>query len=93
MPVEIKTTINPSPWKEQYARMLRWRERMDSAREPNESFVLDNIHSFFIACFHLKDWLTADRSVNPAIGPAAEALFNATDARECMKICADRRMG
>jgi hypothetical protein len=90
MRVEIQTTSSPTPWREQYQRMRRWRQRMGTGSDSNPSYLLDNIHAFFIACFHLKDWLKADASVAPGIGAAAEHLVN-TDYS--LQICADLANG
>jgi hypothetical protein len=84
--IEIQTTVSPTPWREQYQRMRRWRQRMAAGTESNPSYLLDNIHAFFIACFHLRDWLVADASVAREIGDAAKRLVN-TDYS--LQICAD----
>jgi hypothetical protein len=57
--VEIHTTVQRPRWLVQYRRMRRWRGRM-AAPEDDPDYELDNIHAFFIACFHLRDWLVND---------------------------------
>jgi|GEM_PF-1619977 len=45
-------------WHGQYRRMLRWHERIcaiDTGRSSAEQ--LDFLIAFFVACFHLRDWL------------------------------------
>ena len=52
-------------WQEQYERMKRYLARasepMSGAdREAHNQRVLDDLASFFVFCFHLKDWLKGD---------------------------------
>ncbi|MFL9959403.1 hypothetical protein PQR65_39185 [Paraburkholderia nemoris] len=45
-------------WHGQYRRMLRWRERISATDHGRSSAEqLDFLIAFFVACFHLRDWL------------------------------------
>lgn len=45
-------------WHGQYRRMLRWRERISTIdAERSSAEQLDFLIAFFVACFHLRDWL------------------------------------
>jgi hypothetical protein len=52
--------------------MRRWYARI-AATEDDPDYELDNIHAFFIVCFHLRDWLAMDpevpAEVRRAVGP------------------------
>ena len=54
---------------------------------------IDDFYAFFTCCFHLKDWLKADNSVDPAIGDAAEALFDKNMGWRWLQVCADLANG
>ena len=88
MSVPIHTSVSPTPWRELYAQMLRWRQRM--AISADDTDLVDSTHAFFGACFHLRDWLQADASVPQGVGAAAATLVN-TDAS--LKMCADLANG
>src|SRR5215831_4800513 len=88
MRVEIRNTINPTPWRELYARMRRWRYRMDTSGTDDN--LVDATHAFFITCFQLRDWLKADASVPLSVGDAASTLVNTDDA---LRLCADLANG
>ena len=62
-------------WREQYDRMKRWHARIENATVADAEH-LDNVHAFFINCFHFKDWLKADLTVDVALRKAAEDLVN-----------------
>jgi len=61
-------------WHGQYRRMLRWRDRVcapDAGRSSADQ--LDFLIAFFVACFHLRDWLK-DSGVD---GERLNSLFRA----------------
>lgn len=72
-------------WREQYDRVKRWYTRLSESDTINHRRV-DDFYSFFIFCFHLKDWLRNDLSVDPAIGDAVEALIA---NNQWLGLCAD----
>lgn len=71
-------------WHGQYRRMLRWRDRVcaiDADRSSADQ--LDFLVAFFVACFHLRDWLK-DSGVD---AERLNALFRANlDLRVCRDI-------
>ena len=76
-------------WREQYDRMKRWHARIENAAVADAQHV-DNVHAFFICCFHLKDWLKADPSIDAVVRKRAEDLVN---ANVFLKLCADLANG
>lgn len=75
---------------EQYDRMLRWYERFKSINDGREHTVnsynyLDEIHAFFMSCYHLKDWIKHDQE-SLTLGRGVE---NYIKAHESLKISAD----
>lgn len=78
-----------SRWREQYYRVKRWHVRLAEAEAVDERH-LDDLYAFFVCCFHLKDWLKADPTLDPAVGGAAEGLVN---GNEWLALCADLANG
>jgi hypothetical protein len=72
-------------WREQYDRLKRWQARLLEPSPVDDRHV-DDYYAFFICCFHLKDWLGADPSLSPTIGPAAEAWVSNV---RYLRLCAD----
>lgn len=72
-------------WREKYDRLKRWQARLMEERPIRESLG-DDLYAFFECCYHLKDWLRNDSSLDPSMGRDAEALINSAP---CLKICAD----
>jgi hypothetical protein len=71
--------------------MKRW-----LARAEGESVFerrVDDFYAFFTCCFHLKDWLKADTTVEPAVGADAERLFDASKGLRWLQVCADLANG
>lgn len=77
----------PPRWREQYDRVKRWHDRLPKSSAEHQ---IDDFYAFFTCCFHLKDWLKNDSTIDPTRGPAAEALVNTNEAR---MICADLANG
>ncbi|WP_230461039.1 hypothetical protein [Burkholderia ubonensis] len=70
-------------WHGQYQRMLRWHDRVcaiDAERSSAEQ--LDFLIAFFVACFHLRDWLK-DAGVD------AERLNASFRANVELRVCRD----
>lgn len=45
-------------WKDQYNRMIRYRERLNSYEPPNQIlYFQDDLYTFFQHCYSLKDWM------------------------------------
>ncbi len=83
-------------WREQYARMLRWRVRLSETRNANESdadYELrfgDIVHAFFIDCYHLRDWLVMDSGLHSDKQMVVTIKKLAGDSvwlRRCRDIC------
>ena len=73
-------------WRVQYNRMRRWHNRIREATTVDDLYI-DSVYAFFIFCFHLKDWLTADPSVARGVLDAAERLFDANGGDYAMQLC------
>ena len=51
-----------SDWREQYARVRRWRYRIADYDSTDAASVVDTFFAFAQACAHMVDWLENDRS-------------------------------
>jgi hypothetical protein len=64
----------PPGWREQYDRMLRWRERLtepsDESRDNYNTRISDYLHAFFVTCYHINDALEKDPFAGSAHGQA-----------------------
>ena len=58
-------------WHEQYDRIQRWYTRLTEATAADDRHV-DDYYAFFVTCFHFKDWLKEDKSVDRAVAKDAE---------------------
>jgi hypothetical protein len=56
-------------WQQQHARMMRAYQRAASATAV--TIQADDFYSFFVWCFHLKDWVKNDPTIAAAIKTAA----------------------
>ncbi len=78
-------------YREQYDRLKRWYDRfasLDRGREHNISSdkYLDEIHAFFLICYHLKDWIKNDGAVPTAARQAVESYIRGDRS---LRLCAD----
>jgi len=75
-----------SGWREQYERVKRWHTRIAAATsfEPRD---VDDFYAFFTCCFHLKDWLKNDPSLDRGIGHSAEVFIETRTV--ALQLCAD----
>ena len=76
-------------WQQEHARMMRAYRRAVSATAVTIQ-AEDDRYSFFVGCFHLKDWLKNDATIPAAIKTAAGVLVN---TNESLKLCADLANG
>ena len=65
----------PRGWREQYDRMLRWRERLRAPGGMDEH-RRDDYYAFFVVCYHLKDWLKNDSAVQKKIPTSRHSSTN-----------------
>lgn len=78
-------------YREQYERVRRWYDRFattDQGRPHDaspENYV-DDIYSFFLNCYHLKDWIKRDPTVPTGTQQAVEDWIN---GNRPLKLCAD----
>lgn len=69
------------PHLEQYERMLRWYGRFRNLTEgrnhtiASENYV-DEIYSFFLNAYHMKDWIKNDPSLQQSVRENAETYVN-----------------
>jgi hypothetical protein len=64
--------LSPAPHREQWSRVLRWRERVRVALSPpcaNPDDAMDMCLALFMNLYHLRDWIkstdaTLDRAIN-----------------------------
>lgn len=78
---------------EQFERMKRWYERIkeiDEGRLHNISsdHYHDEVYAFFINCYHLKDWIENDKTVEPRDKGKVEPFMKKDDSMSlCRDIC------
>ena len=63
-------------WPEQYKRMVRWRVRLDGP-SLDADLLRDEFYAFFLAAFHLADWIKRDDTVDQTVRDAAWKLRHA----------------
>lgn len=77
-------------YQEQLERVNRWYSRfkeIDGGRIHNmpSDYYQDEVYTFFLNCYHLKDWIKNDPSVG-SVANKVEAFINDTTE---LKLCAD----
>ena len=87
---------------EQFERMKRWYERIkkiDQGMPHDLSFINlpsdyfydeDEVHAFFINCYHLRDWIEKDDTVEQQKKDKVKCFIEKTP---CMCLCADICIG
>jgi len=81
-----------SKYLEQFDRVKRWYERfalIDGGRQhdqPSDNYQ-DEVYTFFINCFHLKDWLKNDGSVEVDAKEIEDFVKNNKELNLCRDIC------
>ena len=84
----------PERWREQWDRLGRRYNRFQELNQgivhevPSEHYV-DDVLSFFMDCWHLKDWLRND----PASGLTKDELDEMTLGSNNLRLCADLANG
>ncbi len=77
-------------YREQFERVTRWYQRFEeinTGKEHNKASNCyeDDIYSFFLNCYHLKDWIKHD----PTTGNARKEVENFLSNNEYLSLCAD----
>jgi len=76
-----------SNFRQQYNRMVRWRNRIKEDSQPGPEAALDVFFAFTHACYHLVDWLEHDYS-QPIRRADADRLVDESEVlRFCRNIC------
>ena len=76
-------------WREQYDRMWRRAEHvlavktLDETRDGYNERVTDNLHAFFLTCWHLSDWIEKDASTGVPKGAAASYARSQVWLKRC----------
>src|SRR5207247_1901842 len=67
-PRQYSTAMSRSEpqWPEMWERVKRFYARMQTAGDPTDSDV-DAAYAFFVFCYHLKDWIKNDPTVDPHV--------------------------
>jgi hypothetical protein len=79
-------------YEEQFKRIERWYSEfqlIDSGKAPDKpsEYSQDIVYTFFVNCYHLKDWIKHDNTVKiPDKNEKIEKFINDT---ECLSHCAD----
>lgn len=78
-------------WENQFARMLRWYEKVKEARGKLarngklSAFDIDDIFAYFQNCYYLREWLLKDRAITQ---PSLDSLFKTSKPLQiCRDIC------
>jgi hypothetical protein len=75
-------------WQKQWQRMEVGLRRVAAVHEGRQSDSVDalyELHSFFLNCHHLRDWLAADKRSGMSRKEAAKVI----DGSRCLQVCAD----
>jgi hypothetical protein len=77
-------------YQEQFERMKRSYERfkeINQGKEHNQhsEYCHDDMYSFFLNCYHLKDWIKNDESIELPKGTVEDFI----NKHDCMRLCAD----
>jgi len=80
--------FSTKPYLEQFERIKRWHKilneiRVSNASEDKTDYQIDCIYTFFINCFHLKDWLIHSKVISE------ETANNFINDHKEMMICRD----
>jgi len=75
------------PWREQYDRMLRWKERLWLDPMLHGEHAVDSLYVFAQTCFHLTDWLENDRSQHVRREQAERYVASSPTLAFCRDIC------
>jgi hypothetical protein len=85
-------SVQPPKWREMWDRVQRWYERFaetDQGRTHDRpsDFYQDEAYAFFIACFHLKDWLKNDPLSSAVATDVEQLVANSPNLRLCADLC------
>lgn len=85
---EVSETL--ATWIDQWERVKRLGSWIDEIYSPSNTLDQDRasdvVYSFFINCYHLKDWISKyDRNLSPGV----ERLFSEDGGEIHMQLCAD----
>lgn len=76
---------------EQFERVKRWYNRFaeinkERPHERSSDYYQDEVHAFFLNCYHLKDWIKNDSSVEASARSKVEEFINESGE---LSLCAD----
>jgi len=66
-------------YRQQYDRMKRFLERIKSQNRDQLAYI-DDVWSFYMHCYHLKDWIRNDPQIKSGVGKKIEDKINESDA-------------
>jgi len=78
-----------SRWKAQFERMSRALKKVEQPSGDRDA-ERDDLYSFFQACWHLKDWIKNDDSLQQDM---RDAIVHAVETTESLQFCADLANG
>jgi hypothetical protein len=78
-----------SQWKDQFERVSRALKKVEQPSGDRDA-ELDDLYGFFQACWHLKDWIKNDDSLQQDL---RDAIVHAVEATESLQFCADLANG
>ncbi len=80
-------------YEEQFERVKRWYQRVQAitfglTHNKNTDFLQDEVYAFFINCYHLKDWIKNDETLDDKIkGKVENFIHKDDDLKLCKDIC------
>lgn len=82
--------FSSKPYLEQFERIKRWNRilneiKVSNASEDKTDYQVDCIYSFFINCFHLKDWLIHSKVISK--DTVNKFINNHKEMKVCRDIC------
>ncbi len=81
----------PNEHEEQYKRVKRWYKRLSDTNAGRthdlpSDYLVDEIHAFFMACYHLKDWIKNDPAAPHGMSHGVESYVT---SERSLRLCAD----
>jgi len=79
-------------YEEQWGRVKRWYKRFQDINEgkphtQDTDYYVDDVYSFFINCYHLKDWIIHDDTLK--INDRENLVYDFINSIDCLLYCAD----
>ena len=79
-------------YQEQFERVKRWYSRFKEINDGklhnrNTEFDADDVYAFFVNCYHLKDWILHDDTIDALAKKEVGKFIKDKDMQLCAKLC------